>query len=55
VASPVVEPSATTGAQPLFPTAEGEEAESAEPPSTIIIVLGDDAPDPAWVSDELGP
>jgi LCP family protein required for cell wall assembly len=32
--------------QPLFPTAESEEEQ--EPAGEIIVILGDDMPDPAW-------
>lgn len=32
--------------EPLFPTAEGDQ--NQEPPSEIVIILGDDLPDPAW-------
>jgi hypothetical protein len=43
----------TVEAQPLFPTAEGEE--NQEPAGEIVIILGDDLPDPSWyVAPDLG-
>jgi hypothetical protein len=38
--------------QPLFPTAEADAEE--EPAGEIVIILGDDLPDPAWYNVDPG-
>ena len=43
--------------QPLFPTAAPDASEEAQQPAgEIVIILGDDCPDPAWYNvDPTGP